>query len=577
MRNLQIEQTPIHALRPHRRNARTHSKKQIRQIADSIQAVGFTAPVLVDEDGVLLAGHGRLEAAKLLGLKSVPAIVLTGLSEARKRALLLADNRIAQSAGWDRERLAGELLSLPDLLVADGLDITVTGFEPAEIDNLLADFEEDPTDPADTIDPTRLSGPAVTRADDLWQLGKHRLLCGDARKPQHLKRLMGGEPASMAFLDPPYNVRVRDIVGRGQIKHQEFAMASGEMAPPVFTNFLTETLTLAAHASVEGAVHFVCMDWRHIGELAQVGRVSYGAMLNLIAWVKSNAGQGSFYRSQHELIGVFRVGDSPHLNTIELGRHGRSRSNVWKYAGVNTFRAGRMDDLRAHPTVKPVALVADAIKDCTQRNEQRITTNIKGFRTAFERVKRRREVFGFPYFGSNDSKAKAARRGISLAHFQHRIGAGSVGQDCQRVEIGKQVAQDLQAFASDFGLLERQAGDVSAGPRKRCDEASADRVSRRGEYNRNCCCGPLCSGGCRVRVGNYNSHLEPDEFGGDLGDALVASVCPAVLNRYRSTFDPTEFVQSLNKSGSPLISSRGCGGTKKADDRRFGRLLPART
>ena len=356
-------------IKPNPRNPRTHSKKQIRQIADSIQAVGFAAPVVIDETGMLLAGHGRLEAAKLLGLKRIPAVVIEGLSEARKRALLLADNRIAQSAGWDRERLADELISLPELLVEDGLDISVTGFEPAEIDALLVDFEDDVSDPADDIDPAFLSAPAVTRQGDLWRLGKHRLLCGDARETQHLARLMGGERAHMAFLDPPYNLRVRDIVGRGQTKHQAFAMASGEMAAPAFTSFLINTLEVAARASIDGAVHFVCMDWRHIGELVEAGRVAYGTMLNLIAWVKSNAGQGSFYRSQHELIGVFRVGDSPHLNTIELGRHGRSRSNVWKYAGVNTFRSGRMDDLRAHPTVKPVALVADAIKDCTHRNQ----------------------------------------------------------------------------------------------------------------------------------------------------------------------------------------------------------------
>ena len=364
----------VDQIKPHPHNPRTHSKKQIRQIADSIQAVGFAAPVVIDEDGVLLAGHGRLEAAKLVGLKRIPAVVIEGLSEARKRALLLADNRIAQSAGWDRERLADELISLPELLVEDGLDISVTGFEPAEIDALLVDFEDDVSDPADDIDPALLSGPAVTRQGDLWRLGKHRLLCGDARETQHLARLMGGERAHMAFVDPPYNLRVRAIVGRGQIKHQEFAMASGEMAAPAFTSFLIDSLTVAARASIDGAVHFVCMDWRHIGELVEAGRVAYGTMLNLIAWVKSNAGQGSFYRSQHELIGVFRVGDSPHLNTIELGRHGRSRSNVWKYAGVNTFRSGRMDDLRAHPTVKPVALVADAIKDCTQRNQIVIDT-----------------------------------------------------------------------------------------------------------------------------------------------------------------------------------------------------------
>jgi DNA modification methylase len=356
-------------IKPHPGNARTHSKKQIRQIADSIQAVGFTSPVLIDEQGVLLAGHGRLDAAKLLRFKTIPAIVIAGLSETRKRALRLADNRIAQSAGWDRERLAIELSSLPELLLADGLDITVTGFEPAEIDALIADFEGDVADPADEINPAQLIGPAVCRPGDFWQLGKHRLLCGDARDESHVKQLMGRERAHMAFLDPPYNVRVRDIGGRGQVKHREFAMASGEMSESAFTRFLTETLRLAGSVSVDGAVHFVCMDWRHVGELVQSGRVAYGAMLNLIAWVKSNAGQGSFYRSQHELIGVFRVGASPHLNTIELGRYGRSRSNVWKYAGANTFRAGRMDDLRAHPTVKPVALVADAIKDCTQRNQ----------------------------------------------------------------------------------------------------------------------------------------------------------------------------------------------------------------
>jgi DNA modification methylase len=355
-------------IKPHPHNTRTHSKKQIGQIADSIRAVGFASPVLIDEHGVLLAGHGRLEAARLLGLKTVPAIVIDGLTEARKRALLLADNRIAQSAGWDRERLASELMSLPELLVADDLDITVTGFEPAEIDALLADFEGDASDPADELDPAQLAGPAVTRPDDLWQLGKHRLLCGDARDSIHLNRLMGRERAHMAFLDPPYNVRVRDIVGRGQFKHQEFAMASGEMSQEAFTTFLTQTLALAAKVSIDGAVHYVCMDWRHIGELVTAGHATYDTMLNLVTWVKSNAGQGSFYRNQHELIGVFRVGHSPHLNTVELGRHGRSRSNVWKYAGANTFRAGRMDDLRAHPTVKPVSMVADAIKDCTHRN-----------------------------------------------------------------------------------------------------------------------------------------------------------------------------------------------------------------
>ena len=371
-RSQQIRQIALVALdriKSHPQNARTHSKKQIRQIADSIRAFGVTAPLLIDENGMLLAGHGRYEAAKLLGFTTIPAIAIDGLSEAKKRALLLADNRIAQSAGWDRERLAGELLSLPELLVTDGLDITVTGFEPAEIEALITDFESDASDPDDEIDSAQLAGPVVSLPGDLYQLGKHRMLCGDARVSSHLSRLMGSESAHMAFLDPPYNVRVRDIVGRGRAKHREFAMASGEMPREEFTGFLSVTLSLAAKFSIDGAVHYVCMDWRHIGELVAAGRTVYGAMLNLITWVKSNAGQGSFYRSQHELIGVFRVGCAPHLNTVELGRHGRSRSNVWKYAGANTFRAGRMDDLRVHPTVKPVGMVADAIKDCTRRDQ----------------------------------------------------------------------------------------------------------------------------------------------------------------------------------------------------------------
>jgi DNA modification methylase len=173
----------------------------------------------------------------------------------------------------------------------------------------------------------------------------------------------------MAFLDPPYNVRVKGIVGRGRIKHEEFAMASGELSRGEFVEFLSKTLDTAASVSRDGAVHYVCMDWRHLAELWDAGQAIYGAVLNLAVWVKSNAGQGSFYRSQHELIGVFRVGNEPHLNNVELGRHGRNRSNVWHYAGANTFRAGRMEDLKSHPTVKPVALVCDAIKDCTRRGE----------------------------------------------------------------------------------------------------------------------------------------------------------------------------------------------------------------
>jgi DNA modification methylase len=365
----EIELVSPGALKANPRNARTHSKKQIRQITDSIMAYGFTVPVLIDKNGMLLAGHGRLEAAKLLGLRKIPAITLEGLSEAKKRALLLADNKIAENSGWDRKRLAIELPTLADLLVEEDLEISITGFEPVEIDRLLSDFEAESTDPADAVETEWLTASVVSKPGDLWLLGNHRLACGDARSWPTLDRLMGGERAAMCFLDPPYNVSIKGVVGRGRTKHSEFVMASGEMSRSEFIAFLHETLGNAAAHSREGAVHYVCIDWRHVGELLEAGQRTYAAMLNLAVWVKSNAGQGSFYRSQHELIGVFRVGNTPHLNNIELGRHGRSRSNVWHYSGVNVFRAGRMEELAVHPTVKPVAMVMDTIKDCTKRDE----------------------------------------------------------------------------------------------------------------------------------------------------------------------------------------------------------------
>ena len=363
---LAMQSIAVDALKPNARNARTHSKKQIRQIADSITAFGFVAPIVIDEGNNIIAGGGRYAAAVLLCLQEVPVIRVEGLSKAKRRALALADNKIAQNAGWDRELLARELPELAELLIVENLDISITGFAPVEIDQ-IADFEDDPSDPADTVDPEWTNDAALSRRGDLWELGQHRLLCGDARHADDLAHLLGRERAAMAFFDPAYNVRVRDIVGPGQIKHSEFAMASGELSRTSFVEFLQQSLAAAAAVSRDGAIHFVCMDWKHLGELLEAGGAAYEAMINLVVWAKTNAGQGLFYRSAHELIGVFRVGTAAHLNNVELGRHGRSRSNVWNYASVNTFRVGRLDDLKCHPTVKPVALVADAIKDCTGR------------------------------------------------------------------------------------------------------------------------------------------------------------------------------------------------------------------
>ena len=355
---------PPAMLKPDPRNARTHSKKQIDQIAASIREFGFTNPILADEAAMVIAGHGRLLAAKHLGLTCVPVITLPHLSEVQKRALRLADNKIAQSAGWDTDLLRVELEAIFEMAVE--FDVSITGFSSGEIDVLLAGPAGG--DPDDEDIPAIVAIP-TTKPGDIWVLGPHRIGCGDCRDPAFMQRVMGeGVRADAAFLDPPYNVR---IDGHANVKsrHREFAMASGEMTQAAFTGFLTEALSACAAVSRDGAVHYVCMDWRHMDELGAAGSAVYDQLLNLCIWNKSNAGMGSLYRSKHELVFVYRVGKAQHFNAVELGRHGRNRTNVWDYASVNSLRGSRREDLDLHPTVKPVAMVADAIKDVTRRSE----------------------------------------------------------------------------------------------------------------------------------------------------------------------------------------------------------------
>jgi DNA modification methylase len=322
---------------------------------------------LIDEDGTIICGYGRYLAALELGLKEVPTIIMSGLSNAKKRLLTIADNKIPTNAGWDYPVLAAELGELAVLLPECQLNIELTGFEAAEIDNLMSDHLDSEREPGDAV--PEIEAKAVSRTGDLWTLSKHRLLCGDSREPGHVRKLMGTARAAMVFTDPPYNVRVSSVQGRGKIKHREFAAASGEMSRAEFTEFLTSWMHLAARYLEDGSIVFCCMDWRHVGECLAAGEEAFTELKNIIAWVKTNAGQGSFYRSQHELILVFKNGTGRHQNNIELGKFGRSRSNVWEYAGVNTFRKDRLAELTVHPTVKPVALVADAMRDCSRRGD----------------------------------------------------------------------------------------------------------------------------------------------------------------------------------------------------------------
>jgi DNA modification methylase len=361
-----VELIAVGRLKPYRGNSRTHSRKQIKQIGQSIERFGFTNPVLIDNAGEIIAGHGRVAAAKLLGLTAVPAVRLSHLSEAEKRAYILADNKLAEKAGWDREILAIELQSLIDL----EFDMELTGFEIPEIDLILDEADEAKRDLGETEDdtPRPIASPTITQAGDLWALGEHRILCGDALDNASYERLLGGEKADFVFTDPPYNVPIEGhVCGKGAIHHREFAMASGEMSAQEFTGFLARVFAhLVAH-SKDGSIHDVCMDWRHIVEIMAAGRKAYSELKNLCIWNKNNAGMGSFYRSKHELVFVWKNGAAPHINNFELGQHGRNRSNVWEYPGISTMRAGRLEELAMHPTVKPVALVADAIKDCSRR------------------------------------------------------------------------------------------------------------------------------------------------------------------------------------------------------------------
>ena len=352
------------SLRPSPNNARTHSKRQVQQIARSIREFGPTNPIVADPTGEIIAGHGRWLAANQIGLHAFPVMRVFGLTEHQKSALRLADNKIAANAGWNLEILAAELETLTNV----EFDATVTGFSAPEIDLILegARGKSDPS--ADVVAAAERDRPATSRVGDVWECGKHRLLCGDACAAESYDVLLGGERAQMVFTDPPYNVRIAGHAGGlGAIQHREFAMASGEMSSDEYRDFLGNFLRLAAAHSANGSIHFVCMDWRHTTEILRAAHQANLTWKNLCVWRKAAIGMGTFYRSQHELVFVLKNGDAPHINNFELGQHGRTRTNVWEYSAADAPDVTRREALAMHPTVKPAALVADAIKDCSTR------------------------------------------------------------------------------------------------------------------------------------------------------------------------------------------------------------------
>ena len=352
---------------PNPRNPRKHSPAQVRAIARSIEAFGFNAPILIDRSAQIVAGHGRYEAAKQLGLQQVPVVRLDHLSEVQSKAYMLADNKLTDRSIWDEQLLAQHLGELAELAL--NFDLEATGFELPELDALIHSFDDLDGSDEGAVTPAR--GSATTRSGDLWHLGKHRLLCGSALEDESYQTLLGGTRAAAVFTDPPYNVPIDGHVsGSGATRHREFAMAAGEMSAAQFTTFLHTFLTVTVPRLDEGAILFHCMDWRHLEELLAAAKASMLDLVNLCVWVKPNGGMGSLYRSRHELVGVFRRAGKRHRNNVQLGRHGRNRTNVWHYEGTSSFSSARKGNARhLHPTMKPIGLVADALLDVTARGD----------------------------------------------------------------------------------------------------------------------------------------------------------------------------------------------------------------
>jgi DNA modification methylase len=366
-----LEPVPIEALKPTAKNARNHSKQQIRLIARSIETFGFVVPIVVDSGNEIICGNAVYLAAQLLGLDHIPVIRVTHLDKDKLRAFQIAHNRIAEHSSWD-DQILGEVLQ--DLSSKDlDFNLEEIGFSTTEIDLLIDGIEQHPADAdaSDAVSPLD-AGLPVTKPGDTWIMDGHRVHCGNSLEFGSYQAVIDNAQAALVITDPPYNVAIGGHVGgNGQVRHREFAMASGEMKPEEFIDFLTAIFEQLVRFSADGSLHYVFMDWRHATELLTAGNATYARLINLCTWVKKNGGMGSFYRSRHELVFVFKNGTAPHRNNIELGKHGRNRTNVWEYDGINSF--GRVTDegnlLAMHPTVKPVQMIVDAILDCSGRGD----------------------------------------------------------------------------------------------------------------------------------------------------------------------------------------------------------------
>ncbi len=364
MTDLTIQNIEITRIREYKNNPKLHNRAQVVKIRESIREFGFINPVLLDENLEIIAGHGRVAAARDIGMRDVPAIILSHLTDAQKRAYRIADNKLTELGKWSIELLNLEFSELSNLDLDFNLEIT--GFETAEIDLILDG--DGSSDPKNDLVPPLTDDDRRCKRGDIWRLGRHIIACGDALDAESYAAVMGDTKAQMVLTDAPYNVKVKNIGSMGKIKHDEFAMASGEMTSAEFTEFLSKFMRHTEDYSADGSLHYFFMDWKHVREISTAAASLYDDLKNICVWNKTNGGMGSLYRSKHELCFIYKSGTAPHINNIELGAHGRYRTNVWDYAGANAF-GGTKDDLKLHPTVKPVAMLRDAILDVTRRGD----------------------------------------------------------------------------------------------------------------------------------------------------------------------------------------------------------------
>lgn len=462
MTTLAIKYKDPRKLKPRLKNPRIHTLRQIKQIAASITEFGFINPVLIDSSDGIVAGHARVAAAISMGMTDVPTVRVDHLSPTQIRAYVIADNRLAEKAGWDPTLLA---LELQELSVQPNFDVTVTGFEMGEIDLIIGEASASEPDEADVIPEIDRSLPAVSQPGDCWRIGDHFLLCGDALKPESYEKLLGGKRAQMVFTDPPYNVRIAgNVSGLGKARHREFAMASGEMTKREFTNFLRRALAHLVDFSIDGSIHFICMDWRHIRELTDAAEDAYKELKNICVWSKSNAGMGSLYRSAHEFIFVYKNGRAKHINNVELGRFGRSRTNVWEYAGMSSFGKDREASLAGHPTPKPLTLVSDAILDCSKRGGIVLDAFAGSGTTLLAAEKTGRRGYGIeldPYFVD-----------LAIKRFEEVYGLGAIHAD-----------SNLSFDRVRTERTERNKDDEKGSPKVKATKTCRQKVSRQKRNN----------------------------------------------------------------------------------------------